>query len=142
MRWKYTKLMMNLRNSIDALISDPENAQELLAVARQEAEACLDAAGIDKASDDDDRARRDGVMQVRPIPGSTSGRAGGSTWQSLARGATTTEVDWLNGEIVLLGRLHGVLTPVNTMLCDVTRWAVANGAAPRSMTTQQMLAHN
>ncbi len=39
---------------------------------------------------------------------STNGRRpGGSTWQSLARGSTV-EVDYLNGEIVLLGRLHGV----------------------------------
>jgi len=43
-------------------------------------------------------------------------RPGGSTYQSLARGATTLEVDDLNGEIVLLGRLHGIATPVNTIL--------------------------
>ena len=35
-----------------------------------------------------------------------------STWQSIARGASH-EVDFLNGEIVLLGRLHGVATPFN-----------------------------
>ena len=80
-------------------------------------------------------------MEVRPVPGSTMGRAGGSTWQSLARGASTTEVDWLNGEIVLLGRLHGVPTPVNSLLCDVTRWAAATGVAPRSLTTEQILNH-
>ena len=40
-------------------------------------------------------------------------RGGGSSWQSLARGTGTIETDYLNGEIVLLGRLHGVPTPVN-----------------------------
>ncbi|MEN9475724.1 MAG: hypothetical protein RIS48_2446, partial [Pseudomonadota bacterium] len=35
-----------------------------------------------------------------------------STWQSIARGASH-EVDFLNGEVVLLGRLHGVATPFN-----------------------------
>jgi 2-dehydropantoate 2-reductase len=142
MRWKYSKLMMNLRNAVDALASDPENAAELLTSARHEADACLAAAGIDVISADDDRSRRSGVMEVRPVPGSTTGRAGGSTWQSLARGASTTEVDWLNGEIVLLGRLHGVPTPVNTLLCEVTRWAAATGRRPRSLTTEQIRAHH
>jgi 2-dehydropantoate 2-reductase len=35
-----------------------------------------------------------------------------STWQSFDRGASS-EVDFLNGEIVLLGRLHGQATPYN-----------------------------
>ena len=41
---------------------------------------------------------------------------GNSTWQSLTRGTAGVEVDALNGEIVLLGRLHGVPTPVNATL--------------------------
>jgi 2-dehydropantoate 2-reductase len=35
-----------------------------------------------------------------------------STWQSFTRGASS-EVDFLNGEIVLLGRLHGIPTLYN-----------------------------
>ncbi|MBI5090083.1 MAG: ketopantoate reductase family protein [Actinobacteria bacterium] len=139
MRWKYNKLMMNLRNAVDALISDPDNVAPLTDAARAEAEACLRAAGIEKASDDEDRARRSGVMALQPIPGRDAGRGGGSTWQSLARGATSTEVDWLNGEIVLLGRLHGVPTPVNQLLCEVARWALAERLGPRALTTQQVL---
>jgi 2-dehydropantoate 2-reductase len=140
MRWKYAKLLMNLRNAIDAVISDPEHAAPLTEAVRTEAEACLRAAGIDHATDDEDRARRDGVMEMRPVPGSSRGRSGGSTWQSLARGAGTTEVDWLNGEIVLLGRRHGVATPLNELLCEVTRWVVANGLGPRSLTVAEVLA--
>jgi ketopantoate reductase len=41
-----------------------------------------------------------------------AGHAMSSTGQSLRRG-TTIETDFLNGEIVLLGRLHGIPTPVN-----------------------------
>ena len=33
---------------------------------------------------------------------------GGSTWQSLMKGASTLETDYFNGEILMLGRLHGV----------------------------------
>ena len=41
---------------------------------------------------------------------------GGSTWQSLVKGAPTLETDFFHGEIVLLGRLHGVPTPTNEFL--------------------------
>lgn len=140
MRWKYTKLMLNLGNAADAVVSDTDNIELLVGPARAEADACLLAAGIDRAATADDRARRVGVMEVRPIPGSSRGRGGGSTWQSLARGARSTEVDWLNGEIVLLGRTHGVPTPMNELLCEVARWAAATGAPPRSLTTDQILA--
>ena len=55
---------------------------------------------------------------------------GSSTWQSLQRGSTL-ETDFLNGEIVLLGRLHGIPTPVNA---DIQRRAtvVFNGSRDRS----------
>ena len=61
-------------------------------------------------------------------------RSGGSTWQSLARGTGSTEADHLNGEIVLLGRLHGVPTPANAAVQRAVRRAVreriAAGAFP------------
>ncbi len=43
-------------------------------------------------------------------------RGGGSTWQSLVRGTGAVETDYITGEIVLRGRLHGVPTPVNELL--------------------------
>lgn len=139
MRWKYTKLMINLANAGDALVSDREHIDVLLAPARAEALASFAAAGIDRASDEEDRERRSGVMSAQPILDTSRVRGGGSTWQSIARGATSTEVDWLNGEIVLLGRLHGVPTPMNVLLCEAARRAVAIGVAPRSLTTAQLL---
>jgi 2-dehydropantoate 2-reductase len=48
-------------------------------------------------------------------------RVGSSSRQSLLRGAGSIETDYLNGEIVLLGRLHGVPTPVNAGLCRLGR---------------------
>jgi 2-dehydropantoate 2-reductase len=138
MRFKYRKLMMNLANALDALVVAGDDSSPLYAQARAEAEACFAAAGIDAATDEEDRARRHGVMKIAPIDGRP--RGGGSTWQSLARGATSTEVDWLNGEIVLLGRLHGVPTPVNAMLQAVSRKAAAAGTEPRSIPAADLLA--
>jgi 2-dehydropantoate 2-reductase len=52
------------------------------------------------------------------------GRPGDSSWQSLARTTGSIESDFLNGEIALLGRLHGVPTPLNARLQDLAnRWA-------------------
>ena len=65
---------------------------------------------------------------MRPIGGTE--RSGGSTWQSLERGLGTVETDYLNGEIVLLGRLHGVATPANELLQRLTADAARGGTAP------------
>lgn len=42
----------------------------------------------------------------------------GSTWQSTVRGKTS-EIDYLNGEIVALGKSIGLTTPFNSHLVDV-----------------------
>jgi 2-dehydropantoate 2-reductase len=131
MRLKYTKLLLNLVNAFDALVAPGESTSPLFAQARAEAKACFAAAGIEYASTDEDRARREGVMHVTDIDGRP--RKGGSTWQSFARGSRSTEIDWLNGEIVLLGRQHGVPTPVNAMLQQLARDAAREGWPPRSL---------
>ena len=62
MRFKYTKLLMNLGNLLDALVTDREGIGSIYKRARAEAEACFAAAGIAYASAEEDRARRDGVL--------------------------------------------------------------------------------
>jgi 2-dehydropantoate 2-reductase len=120
MRWKYAKLLRNLGNSLEALTghdldeSEHDAVREIDARARAEAEACYRAAGIDWASDDEWMARRGTQVQWTPVEGRD--RMGGSTWQSLVRGSSGVEADYLNGEIVLLGVAHGIATPVNRML--------------------------
>jgi ketopantoate reductase len=57
---------------------------------------------------------------------------GSSTWQSLSRGVSL-ETDYLNGEIVLLGRLHGVATPVNAALQRASAHAAATHAPPAAL---------
>jgi 2-dehydropantoate 2-reductase len=72
---------------------------------------------------------------MRPI--GAERHQGGSTWQSLARGHDL-EGDYLNGEIVLLGRLHGVPTPVNTMLQRLGLDLAQHATPPGSMTLEQV----
>jgi 2-dehydropantoate 2-reductase len=69
--------------------------------------------------------------KLRPAPGLDS--AGSSTWQSLAKGKTVMEADYLNGEIVLLGRLHNVPTPINHALQQTANQFVRQGLKPRSV---------
>ena len=70
----------------------------------------------------------------------TSSARGGSTWQSLARGTGDSEIDYLAGEIVLQGRLHGVPTPVNEAVVAATRALAYAGGAPRSLDAAEVLA--
>jgi 2-dehydropantoate 2-reductase len=130
MRWKYAKLLMNLLNAVDALFAHGEATRTIVELARSEGEAALRAAGIDCASKEEDAERRGDILQVRAVPGRD--RPGSSSWQSLARGVGSIETDYLNGEIVLLGREHGVDTPVNALLQQWARRAAAEGAAPGS----------
>lgn len=53
--------------------------------------------------------------------------------QSVLRGLPSLEVDDLNGEIVLLGRLHGVPTPVNALLQRLGYRLIAEKIEPGSI---------
>jgi 2-dehydropantoate 2-reductase len=131
MRFKWSKLLLNLGNALEAACGTDGYASPLYDAARAEGRAVIEAAGIDAASDEEDKARRGDLISMRRIAGQR--RGGGSTWQSLARGARSVEVDLLNGEIVLLGRLHGVPTPVNALLQRVANDLARRGGAPGSI---------
>jgi 2-dehydropantoate 2-reductase len=138
MRWKYQKLLMNLSNAIEAACGPTARGGEVAARAKAEGIAVFQAAGIDHASDEEDAVRRGDHVRLRPI--GEQRRGGGSTWQSLARGAGALETDFLNGEIVLLGRQHGVPTPANELLQAVARELVLAGAPPGSVSADDVLA--
>ena len=106
MAWKHRKLVTNAVGDVATVL--PDEADELKPLVRAEAEAAIAAAGIDVVSHESDRRRRGDLLQSRP------GRHGpNSLGQSLARGTSGLEVDFRAGELVLLGRLHGVPTPAN-----------------------------
>jgi 2-dehydropantoate 2-reductase len=65
--------------------------------------------------------------------------AGGSTWQSLSRRTGTIETDFLNGEIALLGRIHGVPTPVNETLQQLANQAAHAHRPPGTTTPAELL---
>ncbi len=136
MRWKYRKLLMNLANAVEALCGPEGRFSVLARAAQREGKEALAAAGIDVASSEEDRERRGDFLQMSPT--SSGEWQGGSSWQSLARGAGSIEADFLNGEIVLVGALHGVPTPVNALLQRLASRAAAEGAAPGSWTVEEL----
>jgi 2-dehydropantoate 2-reductase len=138
MRWKYQKLVMNLGNAIEAACGPAARGSDVARLALREALACFDAAGIEFVSRDEDLERRGNLLQMHDV--GDRKRGGGSSWQSLARGTGTIETDYLNGEIVLLGRLYSVPTPVNAGVQRVARELAASGAPPASMSADELLA--
>ena len=139
MRLKYAKLLLNLTNAVTALCAQDDRIGELRERVTAEGRAALDAAGIDHHDDGvDDLAGRWAQIGVSDIAGRE--RAGSSTWQSLARGTGAVETDYLNGEIVLVGRLHGVPTPVNAALCRLAAEQARGGAAPGALSVDDVLA--
>jgi 2-dehydropantoate 2-reductase len=139
MRFKHAKLLANLGNAVDAICEPGEAASEVVRLAKEEGTAALNAAGIEFVAEEvNDVQARWARLDVQPIEGRP--RAGSSTRQSLVRGAPTLETDYLNGEIALVGRLHGVPTPVNHALCELSDRHVRERRAPGSVPAEEVLA--
>ncbi len=132
MRWKYRKLLLNLSNAAEAVFTLPGRS-EITDLAMNEGITCLRAAGLDFASPEEEGLRRGDLLQMQALNGRP--RGGGSSWQSLQRGVGSIESDFLNGEIVLLGRLCGVPTPVNSLLQELARDMAATRAGPQTLST-------
>ncbi len=131
LRWQYGKLLDNLKNALQALCGPDADYGDLVLDLRTEAESCYRAAGIAYASESELRNRARGVLNLGRIDGLA--RPGDSSWQSLARAAGSIESDFLNGEITLLGRLHGVPTPLNARLQDLANRCAHERRRPASM---------
>jgi 2-dehydropantoate 2-reductase len=113
MAWKHRKLVMNLGNAVQACCAPGPATDELYALVRDEGEQVLAAAGIPVVTEDEDRARRADILRIQDRDRE---KWGGSTWQSVARGVGSVETDYLSGEVVLIGRLHGTPAPANELL--------------------------
>ncbi|MCY3626426.1 MAG: ketopantoate reductase family protein [Gammaproteobacteria bacterium] len=126
MRFKYAKLLMNLGNGVQAACG--EWSHDIGETLKNEALTVLEAEGIDVATFEDLESIR---KFNRGVPMQGFKRHGGSSLQSILRATGNIEVDYLNGEIVALGRKHGIPTPANLA---VQRVALAASAANKAGT--------
>jgi 2-dehydropantoate 2-reductase len=129
MPWKYRKLLSNLGNAVQALVGRNRDSRPIADALEAEGRSVLEAVGVAYTGDDEEDAARAETSPVRPVPGAPAD-LGGSTWQSLTRGATRLESDYLNGEIVLLARQHGLDAPLNARVAGAARDAARRGARP------------
>lgn len=102
-----------------------------------EALSVYEAAGVTSAGDEEEKDRRADFVTMKPIGGKR--RAGGSSWQSLMNGKGDIESDYMNGEIVLLGRMNGVPTPANTVLQNLATQAARESWEPGRMTAAEIM---
>ncbi|BBG00946.1 MULTISPECIES: ketopantoate reductase family protein [Pseudonocardia] len=135
-RWKAGKLLPILGNALDALYEAGPLRDAAAAALQAEAREVYRAAGIDPAD-----LRAETTLDLKafapaPIPDRPAG--GRSTWQSLARGVSP-ETDFLNGEIILLARLHGVPAPRNTAVAARLQRAVRERTPAGSLPTADLL---
>jgi 2-dehydropantoate 2-reductase len=137
MAWKHRKLLMNLGNAVQAAFAPGPAADDLLERVRDEGERALAAAGTPVVTAELDRERRGDLLQAGDRHPDVRG---GSTWQSVARGTGDVETDYLTGEVVLLGRLHGVPTPANAAVQHATRRLVAERGPVASLDAADVLA--
>jgi 2-dehydropantoate 2-reductase len=136
-RWKWGKLLVNLGNGIEAVCGGAARFGEVAKLVRQEGVACLEAGGIDYVGKEEDLVRRGDLLSVRPV--GDRPRRGSSSWQSLVRSTGAIETDYLNGEIVLLGRMHGVPTPANALVQELANQLARQRAEPGSIGEGQLL---
>ncbi len=134
MSMKWGKLVANLNNATHTItdywvelgMADPEMRRLTLAV-REEGLRVLDAAGIAV----EPPAGEPSALRIREMTEALKGepkfdfdprdlptekRMYASMWQDLHLGRSSHEAEFLNGEIIALGRKLGIPTPYNTVL--------------------------
>lgn len=135
---KYGKLLMNLANIVGAAFGQgagPEGLRERL---KDEAKAVFKAAGIAWEDVGLGHPDRKAHMNFQLVEGVEN--YGTSTAQSLMRGTGSIETDWLNGEIVMLGRQHNVPTPANAYFTQLAHRMLRDGIEPGSVTEDEVMA--
>lgn len=120
---KRRKLIANLRNVVDVFEVSDEEADAAEAALKVEAREVFSRIGLAVAPPHSDNVR----LQIGAVPGHEPGHL--STWQSFARG-TSSEVDFLSGEIALLARFAGVEAPLNAAVARALGALSARGGRP------------
>ena len=106
MAWKYRKLVTNAVGDVSAVLPGRGRRAQAAGPRRGRGGACRR-----RRADGEPRGRPRAPR--RPAPGPADVDGPNSLGQSIERRTAGTEVDFRAGEVVLLGRLHGVPTPAN-----------------------------
>jgi 2-dehydropantoate 2-reductase len=150
-RAKWNKLLINLNNATLGLTGLATQEATTDAAARlwmadvwDEGARVLQAAGIAYEGPPGMGAIEDRIRELRdspappyvPVDDERTGRS--SLWQDLYHRRGQVEAEYLNGEIVRLGRQCGVPTPYNSLLLDLITAMAVIRALPGTHTVQQL----
>ena len=133
---KAGKMFSNLGNAMGAITDGHGDSTHFMNCVRDEAARCFQAAGVEYEPPDTFDKRSREMHRQSPLPEGV--RNLGSSWQSLQRGLGSIEADFLNGEIVRLGRLHGIPTPYNAVLQEVANAMANSHEKPGKFTAQDL----
>jgi 2-dehydropantoate 2-reductase len=156
MSMKWGKLVANLNNATHAItdywlergMAEPE-MRELMRAVREEGLRVLDAAGIavePPAGEPSPIRIREMTERLKlpPDPSraaaelSEEQRTYASMWQDLYVGRRSSEADFLNGEMVRLGRELGIPTPCNSALLEIVNRMFDTGLKPGIYTPTEL----
>jgi 2-dehydropantoate 2-reductase len=144
MAMKWGKLITNLNNATHAItdywlergMADVEMRKLMLAV-REEGLRVLDAAGIAVEPPEGEPSpirvlKMTEALRRNPSKdgGDSGHRTYASMWQDLTLGRQSNEADYLNGEIIDLGKRLGIATPYNSGLVEIVNKMMADGVKP------------
>ena len=149
---KWNKMAINLNNATFGLLglsgqeaqADPE-VRAFMADVYEEGVQVLRAAGIrfdgPPGSSIEDRIRSlRGPVTGVTLPADEELRHRPSLWQDLHHGGGQVEADAFNGEIVRLGRAHGVPTPYSALLLELITEMAGRRERPGRYTLQDLRA--
>jgi 2-dehydropantoate 2-reductase len=141
MKAKAAKCLSNLVNAMGAITDSREDIAKYMVQARREAKAVWRAAGIEWEELEHFRARTQPLRGESRMPaGYEAQRNLGSSWQSLMRATGNIETEYLNGEVVKLGRRLGIPTPYNEVLWLTAAEMAVKKEQPGKHSVQDLMA--
>lgn len=133
---KWGKLLSNVLNAFEVLCGPIKREEGITARVEDEASRCMGAHGVDVVRAKAMIQERTTVINYHSI--NAVQRVGSSSWQSVLRGTGSIGTDYLNGEIVALGRRYGIPTPANEILQRRANDLVRRGGPPGSVSVAEL----
>lgn len=151
---RWTKLLVNLNNAVSALCAAPTREmilsrryRRVMTMLLDEGLLVLEKAGIRPAAFRGVPLRLMSLVLKLPTPIvrlvvraqlRVDPKSRASMWQDLERG-TTTEVDFLNGEIIRLAKAHSMAAPINERIVQLVHQAEEAGRGSPRMDAEELI---
>jgi len=134
MKLKYAKLITNLNNAVGAICGFESDSKDLYSRLKDEALHILDKAAIE--FDRERETQKYTLLGRAEVSGAP--RGGSSSWQSVIRGGQI-EVDFLNGEIVLIAKKMGIDAPANSLIQELAQKTAHETLKPGWISPKEIL---